>query len=76
MSNKYKTGDPCPKSGIWLRIEDNEKIPIDKDDPFPCYYVKTGKVESGASIYSDEPKHAHFKFIMQLNKRQIKTPPK
>jgi hypothetical protein len=58
MSNKYKTGDPCPKSGIWLRIEDNEKIPMEKDDPFPPYYIKTGKVESGASIYSDEPKRA------------------
>ncbi len=63
---KYKTGDKCPKSGIWLRIEDNEKIPMDKDDSFPSYYVKTGKVESGVSIYSDEPKRAHFKLIKPL----------
>jgi hypothetical protein len=64
MRNKYKTGDPCPKSGIWLRIEDNEKIPINKDDPFPGYHVKTGKAGSGAATYRDEPKRAHFKFIM------------
>ena len=67
MSNKYKTGDPCPKSGIWLRIEDNEIIPMDKDDPFPSYYIKTGKVKSGASIYNAEPKRAHFKFIKSLS---------
>ncbi len=64
MSNKYKTGDPCPKSGIWLRIEDNKKIPINKDDTFPGYYVKTGKAESVVSSYSDGQKRAHFKFIM------------
>ena len=60
MSNKYKTGDPYPKSGIWLRIEDNEKIPMIKGDLFSSYHVKTGKAESGASIYSDEPKRAHY----------------
>ncbi len=69
MSNKhkrrseYKTGDKCPKSGFWLRIEDNKQISIDKDEPFPGYYVKTKRAESGASIYSDAPKRAHFKFI-------------
>ena len=68
MSEKYKTGDPCPESGIWLRIEDNEKISMNKDDPFPSYHVKTGKAGSGAPIFSDEPKRAHFRLIRPLQK--------
>ncbi len=63
MSNKYKTGDPCPKSGIWLRIEDNEKIQMIKGDLFSSYHVKTGKHEGGESLYSDEPKRGHYLYI-------------
>ena len=63
MSNEYKTGDICPKSGNWLLVENNKIEQIIKGDKFGGYYEKVRETENGVSIYNTEEKRAHWQYL-------------
>lgn len=51
MTEQYKTGDKCPKSGRWLQVETKEVSWHEEGDKFPGYYKKVDEAINGAPLY-------------------------
>lgn len=60
MDNRYKTGDICPETGNWLRIEDNKIMKVVKGDEFAAYHRVLKRNEVGAEIFDNSPTRAHY----------------